>query len=147
MIEDLRAQYELPLVIIQRFQTLMERDTREARKLVKQLAEIAGVPTESAQAKGGATTRSDDAFQQVLEWFARNQNRPATKAEIVSGSGVNEHTVHTLLYKAQKDSFEGMPHPDGGKRRVYRLKAQNLPADADRSGVPGPFLVPSGDQT
>lgn len=114
--DKIAAKYEIPGKIVRLLSELQDIDPKAATALVAELAAASGVTTVT-----NGKQSSDDAVEQVRRFFAREPDVPKTKDEIVSGTGLSDSAVHTLIYRSKPKLFDSLPNPDGGRERVYRL--------------------------
>lgn len=123
--DDLAKTLELQAEIVRDFRTLSALNAGIASALARQLASIAGDSQPDlglVEPKPKARKRTESpAYDKIAAFFLENGNPRLTKADIASGTGLSDGTLHSVLYTSRKDNFENAPNPAGGRERVFSL--------------------------
>ena len=125
-LDVLRKTLETQGEIARAFESLVTLSPDTAKVLVAQMADAVGLRCGDAAAADRQSRRGDGPLGEVERYFVRIGNTAKTKAEIVEETGINPNSLHTLLYGANKDMFDRLDNPAGGKGKIFRLTEEAL---------------------
>ena len=87
------------------------RDALDDEEIAPDLAELFG-----PQHGGGEKN-----FDKIKAFFEERDNEWAPVQEISESTDVKLGSVRQVIYKSNPANFENEPHPDGGRKRQFRL--------------------------
>ena len=110
-LRPIREGIERAQAVVEAVEAMYAHDKAGTRELLDRLS----------KACGGSAVRRSTTFGRVRKLLEDGGNRPRSKAEIAEQTGIPETTIHSLIYKSNRDSFESLDDPSGGRAKLFRL--------------------------
>lgn len=135
--QDVEGLFDMPKKIVRLVQELASQDPALARTVVAKLSAVVGIEPEAGRPSSARQQeRGSSVYDAVADYFVRSGNKPVLKTTLVKGSGVNEGSLHTLLYGGPKSScFQIVKNPEGGRARIISLTHDAYEEAKGKQGV------------
>ena len=120
--ENLETKYERRLNVLREIRKLLNDDPAFADEIVSSLGGASTTPASNPRQSGGNGQKTQ--FETIQDYFRDTDNQWVSVAEIAKRTDLSKGAVGQVIYKAKPDEFASKEHPEGKRRKLWRLKSE-----------------------